>query len=248
MGFVDLHAHVLPRVDDGPRNLAASVEVLRAAHEDGSRVIGATPHMFLHPFGNEDPSGLWQIYLGFLTSMERLKTDPETVFLEEMNVYLGAEHFFCPEFLEALESGKVLPLKDTRYLLVEFSPFFSTDQIVAGSKRVLAAGFVPVIAHAERYAGFQRKPTRVKELKELGCVIQVNAESLLGWLPTRLSRAAWSLVKTGLADVVASDAHDTGRRRPRLKLAARALGRRESEAVATNLLSETPSRLLGLSS
>lgn len=246
MGFVDLHAHVLPRVDDGPKDLVSSVDLLRAVYEDGTRVVVATPHMFLHPFGNEDPGALWGAYLGLLTSLDRLKLDPETAFLGELSVYLGAEHFFSFEFLNALEAGKVLPLKDTRFLLVEFSPFFSADEIVAGVRQILGAGFVPIVAHAERYLGFQRRPERVRELRDLGCVIQVNAESLVGWLPSRRSRSAWSMVQAGLVDIVASDSHNTRSRRPRLRQAESALSRRVSPDVAAVLLTETPSSLIGL--
>lgn len=245
MKFVDIHAHVLPRVDDGPRDLDATVELLRVSRAQGTRTIVATPHLFM--FGNEDPSEMWRAFLAMHEALARQTAEPDCEFLKDIDVFLGAEHFYCPRFVDALSEGKVLPLKDTKHLLVEFSPYFSRHEIVEGARTVASAGYVPIVAHVERYDSFQRKPDGVEELKELGSLIQINAASLVGTFPSRLRRTAWSIVGAGRADIVASDAHGARGRRPRLREAFEDLKSRTSVETARALMHDNPARVLGLS-
>ena len=129
-------------------------------------------------------------------------------FLEGIEVHLGSENLVTPEFLQALEESKVLTLGGSRYLLVEFPLFMPFLLIVSAVDQILEREMIPVLAHVERYEAFHEEPERLDELRNRGCVIQVNAEAFGNEHSNERSELALSLAKSGLVDVIASDGHD----------------------------------------
>ena len=246
MEVTDLHAHVLPGVDDGPEDIEATIELLRAAWRQGVRTIVATPHMFSAPFDNNDSWFMGRVYYDLLEQLDRIGRQEELSFLEEMRIFLGAENLYGPRFLEALEEGKVLALKDSKYLLLEFQLRVSADEAVDGVKRVLDKGYLPVLAHIERYPSLIASPTPLAELREMGCRTQVNAGSLVGFWPNSRRRRLMELIRGGQVDLVASDAHGVGTRPPRFAQAAKTLGRALPPERVAALLHGEASRILGL--
>jgi protein-tyrosine phosphatase len=210
--FVDIHSHIIPAVDDGPSTIEDVVEMLRRAHTNGTRELVATPHMFLDLFDNFDPQAVKESFGQTKAELEKRSALPEFDFLSEMSLYPGAENFICREFLDALESRRVLTLNDSRYILVEAPPYLSVIQMRYAVDRVLASNLRPVIAHPERYLAFQDRPKRMVEFIEKGCVIQVNGGSLLGIYGRKARKTAWSLLKNDLVHIVASDSHGSSAR------------------------------------
>jgi|JYMV01.1.fsa_nt_gi protein-tyrosine phosphatase len=178
MNFVDIHTHILPGVDDGAQSLEDTLVMLRIAYDSGTRRMVATPHMFLDLFNNNDFLEIRDRFEALIRDLNSYQEKQPHI--KEMDLYLGAENYASPEFLEALGQGCVLTLNGSRYLLVEVSPALPMSQIGVIMENVLAADYTPVIAHVERYAAVQQDPSQMERLRNLGCVLQVNARSLAG--------------------------------------------------------------------
>ena len=242
MEIVDIHSHVLPGVDDGAVSVDETIAMLRIAYDAGTRKIVATPHMFLDLFHNND-------FVQILDRFEQLKSELESCqdafpFLQDMHIYSGAENFASQEFLAALEQGCVLTLNGSRYLLVEFSPVLPFRHFLSVIEKVVATGYTPVIAHPERYGAIQKDPLRVEQFEQMGCVIQVNADSVRGGSGSRAKKCSRSLLQAGWVDVIASDGHRLRWRPPNL---GGVLGRLEEEFTKDDIagwLVENPGRIL----
>lgn len=158
MNFIDIHTHLIPAIDDGPGTIDEVLEMLRIAYEGGTRAVVATPHMFLDPYNNND---LLKVNDCFARTISQLQVHSEAAdwaFLKKMCFYLGSENYVSPEFMEALNRGRVLTLNGSRYLLIEFPPFLSTEKLVVVLRLVFDAGLVPVIGHAEHDLAVKRSP------------------------------------------------------------------------------------------
>lgn len=244
MKLFDIHAHVLPGVDDGPVDLEETIEELRVAFEGGTRSVVATSHMFLHPL-HSSRERLREVFQETVAELgRRAREREECAFLAEMRFSLGAENYLSTEFILALERDEVLSLDGGRSLLIEFNPYLSFEIMKSALRKVLEAGYTPVLAHVERYRIFQREPARLEEAVGLGCHAQINAESLLGSFTSPLRRRALDFLRSGAATVVASDMHNADRRRSRLGEAAAVLRRRFPEAKIRELLEENPRSLV----
>lgn len=244
MNFFDIHAHLLPGVDDGPSDLEETIEELRIAYLGGTRTVVATSHMFLRPL-HTPLEEMREVYEETLSRFSQLARErAEWSFLGEMRFFLGAENYLSTEFILALERGEVLSLDGGRSLLVEFNPYLSFEIMKSALRKILAAGYTPVLAHVERYRIFQRDTARLEEAVALGCHAQINAESLLGSFTSPLRRRALEFLKSGVATLVASDMHNAGRRKSRLGEAAAVLERRFSAEKVSQLLVENPRALV----
>lgn len=259
MRFVDIHCHLIPDIDDGSCSLFETIEMLRMAHDKGTRAMVATPHAFLPPFINDDPLRVHDAYAAMIRRLNRLGGNGEHDFLQEMALYLGAENCVSPEFLRALKERAVFTLNGGKYILLEFPPYLAFETAEIAVARVLESGLVPVLAHVERYDFFERQPARLGVLREQGCVTQINASSIVGTngfgnsngrkRDKKKSRNGSSysltLVELGLIDIIASDSHDVHERPPDLDAAYRVLAERFPEKAVRNWMWENPARILG---
>lgn len=241
-GHVDLHCHVLPGLDDGPVTLADTVELLRAAWAGGTRGVVATPHMFLPPFDLEDPEQVCRSFDGCRAELDRLSEREEYAFLAELELWLGAENRLTPELLAAVAERRAITLAGSRYLLLEFPPLLPVQQMIAGAERIVAAGLVPVVAHVERYPRLVARGAA--QLAARGCVLQINAASVLGRWGSALRRRSVRLLRDGTVAVIASDGHDGTQRSASLERPARWLRKRFGAERASAWLDDTPRRIV----
>jgi len=244
MRFVDLHVHLIPGIDDGATSLFEALEMLRYAYDHGTRGIVATPHVFHSSFDNHHPLPLHDAYADFFNRLHRLGGQYDYQFLKEIAVYLGSENFVSPEFLEALKRRDVLTMNGSRYLLVEFPPFLPYETAQSAVEEILQLDLIPVLAHVERYGFFERKLSRLAAMREKGCVIEVNAESIVDLKGNGIARSIRPLLDAGLVDVVASDAHDVHSRPPDLEAAHQVLAEEFQESVVAAWMWENPARIL----
>ena len=202
--MIDLHSHVLPGIDDGPRTIEDSIELARAAHAGGTRVMVATSHVS------------WQ-YPNRAITIARLTDELNDRLQEEgiaVEIRCGAEIAMTrveeiePEELERLRLG------DGPWVLLEppFTPVATgLEGIVA---RLQRAGHRVLLAHPERCPALQREPQIVESLVREGVLTSVTAGSLVGRFGGQVRRFARTMVAQGLVHNVASDAHDTVKRPP----------------------------------
>lgn len=244
MHFFDLHAHLLPGVDDGPADVDETVEALRIAYDGGTRAIVATSHMYMMPL-HTPLDELREVFERTMDELaRRARRRDDCSFLAEMEFALGAENYLSSELIVALERQEVLALDGGRSLLLEFNPYLSFEIMTSALAKVLAAGYTPVLAHVERYRSFVRDPARLEAAVAMGCHAQVNAESVLGPSSSLQRRRAVEFLASGAATIVASDLHNSGRRRSRLGEAAAVLEKRFDAARVGEWLAENPRRVV----
>jgi protein-tyrosine phosphatase len=231
--MIDLHAHVLPGIDDGPETLDEAVAMLRTAHEDGTTVLVATPHQRHPQWPNEDRALLERK----LAELRAAAGD------RAPRLELGAEISVDSDLLreiDRLPNSPLVPLAGSRYLLLELSPGTSHEDLRALLHELLVAGWLPIVAHTERYPWLAAEPAHLIELHELGVQLQVTAMSLTGGFGRRAQACAEFMLEHGIADLVASDAHDIDDRPPVLSQGRRLVASRWGETRAARLFEENP--------
>ena len=243
-GWVDLHVHYLPGVDDGPATLAETLAMLERAHRTGSRVMVATPHLYSFVAESLRPDGVREAFAGLRDDLRRAAAEPEHAFLAEMRFHVGAENLLGPELLGDLERERAVTLDETRNVLVELPPFLPFEPVRAALERIAGWGYVPVLAHVERYPMLMEQPEHLGELLSLGCVAQINAGTITGGSGRRIARQAVRMLRDGAASIVASDGHNADQRPADLGAAAKALAAQVSPARVAEWLREAPRRLL----
>jgi protein-tyrosine phosphatase len=210
---IDLHAHILPGLDDGPRDTEGALVMARAAAAAGTRAIATTSH----------------VNLGFGLSPEDLAAAREALQLEldaariELRLLSGGE--IAPERLPDLDDDALrgFALGSGGCVLLEcpFVPVGAVMEMMVHDLR--QRGFAVLLAHPERSATFQREPERLQRLIDMGASGQVTAGSLAGGFGDTARRAALRMLESGQVHVIASDAHDPTHRPPDPRLADRAL-------------------------
>lgn len=204
--MADLHMHVIPGVDDGAYDRSMAETMLVMAYMQGVRAVFATPHssaFFYDPLGVEER---------FRDLRRWLDASPL-----EMGLYLGCEVRCMPDgmasVLAALSQGVLPTLNGTRYVLTEFQTGVLQADALRMAEEVLAAGWVPVVAHVERYPRLFDGHT-ARALTELGCLLQVNAYSLERDTDDAVVQRARGLLSDGLVTFLGSDAHRLDHRPP----------------------------------
>ncbi len=201
--MIDIHTHILPRFDDGAKDMDVAVAMLQAQLAQGVRTVVLTPHYYGKRFS---PT---QFLQQRREAFERLKP----YIPEGLDVRLGTEVHFTGVNLPTYEELCKLAIEGTKYILIEF-PFTTAwtgmmmDALV---DFISETGYTPIIAHVERYVEILQNPRLVTELVQMGCLIQVNAASFVDKQTKRLARA---LLKKGLVHCVGTDAHDMEHRAP----------------------------------
>lgn len=207
--LIDLHAHIVPGVDDGAKSFEESLKMLQMAGSDGIETIVATPHVFSFHNTIKDIDEIINRTQEFL---ERLNRNPV-----KLQVLRGAEVFFTSNVMELLkEYGEALCLNGSCYFLLEF-PF---EFVFPGTRdflfNVLTGGWIPIIVHPERNKVIQRNPAVLYDWVKTGALIQVNAGSLKGIFGEGARVTSFHLLHHNLVHVIASDAHSPRRRPPEL--------------------------------
>ena len=230
--MIDIHTHVLPRVDDGALGLDQALAMCRAAAAAGTEVLVATPHL-LHP--------QWDGVTRELAarSLEALEARLEG----GIELRLGAEIHMGSDLLELadlLPGGPLVLLAGSRYLLLEmpFVPPLPDVRMIV--HELVLAGWKPVLSHPERMPYWIGAPAELTELVGLGALLQVTAMSLTGGFGRKVLNLGRRLVDGGLVHFVASDGHDP-EYRPAVMNEAHAVVRRTwGERAAQALFVDNP--------
>lgn len=205
--MIDTHHHCLPGVDDGPKEWSEAVEMCAIAAEEGIETIVATPHVL---------RGLWKSRPG--SEIAALLEELQGRVGERPRLLLGSEYWFAHDVVDVLASGSgIIPLAGSRYVLLEFAANVVPPMIEQVFYRLQMDRWTPVIAHPERNLVFQAKPDLLASLVRLGAKTQITASSVVGGFGARARASATAFLRAGLVHVIASDAHDTRRRPPRVR-------------------------------
>ena len=235
--MIDIHAHILPGIDDGAQNLNSALEMAALALESGVSIVALTPHCM----DFAQPQNLWDQNLNAQIQNFRKELENAGIRLE---VVPGMEIFGTKRVPKLLKEQKMIGLNGSNYPLIEFAFHNYAAQATEILEDVLALGMRPVVAHPERYEYVQEDPRILNLWVEMGCLLQINKGSLLGSFGRVAERLALELVDRGFACVVASDAHSPTRRTTWMKDVQRLLQEEFSDAAAKVLLESNPLKLL----
>ena len=191
--MIDMHVHILPAVDDGAKDEAMTRAMMRRAADAGITFMVATPHVYRV----ED----------HLHNRRTLRTARRIAYENGVALNLGCEFNY-----RALRESGTKELDDfclsgTRCLLLEFSNEHLMPRWDAVISEIMDNGYLPIIAHPERYAYIQRDFGIAQEMSDLGCEMQVDACGLMAGLLSAERRTARKLLKEGMVSYIASDAH-----------------------------------------
>lgn len=233
--MIDIHSHILPAVDDGSVNLKQSKNMLKIAHEEGIQYIIATPH---YGAGCVNPNQEELQKKLELVRKEAKKID------KNFRIELGNELFFSDDILVHLRKKKALTLAGTRYVLVEFATSETYEDLKVGLHRLLIQGYLPILAHVERYECLYENYEGIEYLINLGAYMQLNIISVLG--KGREKQVAFSrkLLDYGMIHFLGTDSHSDSGRAPMIKEAQAYLYKRYGVEVIDTLLYENAGRLL----
>lgn len=194
----DMHCHILPGIDDGAEDIAASLELIRGLKTMGIHSAIATPHIISDTYPN-NPETIGAAHAILQKAIEEASIDFKLNYAAE---YLMDDHFFS-----LIKKGeKLLTIKDN-IILTEFSfasaPVNAEEMIFS----IINAGYRPILAHPERYNYFNRDFKMYDRMAELGFLLQINLSSFAGYYGNDAKKAAHYIVKKDLLSFLGTDVH-----------------------------------------
>lgn len=199
--LTDLHTHILPGVDDGADSLESALQMLRAEKMSGVERVALTPHF--NPLRQDLESFLkirQQSYEALLTAIESHKMP---------KLLLGAEVRYSPALLEL--DLHCLSIGESNYLLLELPDRGIPTHVEQVLDMMLMQGIIPILAHVERCEYFRRDPEQLRKFVYMGALAQLSAKALIDGHDSNFAKAC---LKNGIAQIIASDAHDMKRHKP----------------------------------
>ncbi len=201
--MIDLHCHILPKIDDGAQSIDESVQMAEIALKDGIEAIVATPHVFPpdhYGFKADIISGL----------VEKLKENKI-----DLTVYSGAEVHICLGLSDYIKKMPDLTINNTgKYILLEFPVMMFPDNAEDEIFNLELNGITPIICHPERNIAIQNDMNILSKLVDMGSLVQITAQSITGDLGRRAEKISEKMLKNRLVHIIASDAHSAHQRVP----------------------------------
>ena len=205
--MIDIHMHLLPGMDDGAEDMEMALVMMIRAKQQGISKIIATPHSEAFHFSKEDGRVIFK----------RLAAATEKV-CPDVSLYMGCEVYceadIMEQVLELLNSGFYPTMNGTKYVLMEFSQWVYPENTLPCVEVLVDAGYIPIIAHMERYKYLRDNMELVNRFRELGAMIQLNTYSLFDEMDDLTKNWARQLVLERKVDFLGTDAHKTYYRSP----------------------------------
>lgn len=234
----DIHSHILPGIDDGSENMEEAVCIARKACAGGVKAIVGTPHVL-----NAPSYRFCKTIIETTTELNHRLADEQV----DIKVLSGAEFFVSPDLPGYIQDFPELTInKANRHILVEFPSEGIPRFVQQIFFELLVRGITPIIAHPERCLAIQKKPKLLMNYIENGCLIQINAGSLIGKYGKKALKTSKLLLAKGLTHIVASDSHSCNGE----YLLSRGMAEVVDIVGFTNtqkMFVTTPSRILGYS-
>ena len=224
--MIDVHCHILPDVDDGSECMQESINMAMIAKEQGIDKIIATPHY--HPeFKYLRGEELNKACEEFKKELKENNID--------IDIYLGNEIYFTYDLIEKISELDFYCLNKSKYILIEFPPTNFPLNLCNIVYELKQKGFIPVLAHVERYIKIHDDPEIIYDCIKTGAIIQINSSSLIGKQGKEIQRFCNLLIERNMVHLVATDAHGSQRRRPMMKDAYQYIEKKYSKEIADNL-------------
>lgn len=198
VGFVDIHSHILPSIDDGAKSWNETFELLKRMRDLGICNFILTPHIM---------EGVWENTSEIiLTKLEELKSRLMSEGIHDVNIRAAAEYMLDANFMKLVKMKDLLTLKCDK-VLVEMSYINPPLNLYEMLFDLQIAGYQPVLAHPERYSYYHQSFEEYDKLKEAGCLFQMNLLSLSTYYGKAVQKTAKRLLKENKIDFVGTDIH-----------------------------------------
>ena len=191
-GFVDIHSHILPGIDDGAKNIEESIKLISEMKKMGFSKIIATPHIYPGLYNNTG---------------EKIKKCFKEIKDVDSSVSYAAEYLIGKYMVEHIEKKSILTLKDN-YVLVEINFHAEPLDLYDVIFKLKTNGFKPILAHPERYLYYLNDFNKFYKLKKFGCLFQLNFLSITGFYGKKVLELSNKLLDKNLIDFTASDIHN----------------------------------------
>ncbi|MBI5182735.1 MAG: hypothetical protein HZA06_07510 [Nitrospirae bacterium] len=232
MGLIDIHCHILPGIDDGSNDIEESLEMARIAKADGISHIFATPHIMDGAYDNRAED----IAIPFTDLKNRLP--------EGLTLFYGADVRICPDIIKRIEEGNIPTLNGSSYLMLELPAYTLPPHIDNLIFNLRQRKIIPIITHPERHAILMKDISALARFRGYDAMFQITAMSLTGDFGREVQKASLAMIEAGLADFVATDAHDPKKRPPILSMAYEEVKRRFDNDTAEKLFLHNPRKIM----
>ena len=232
----DIHAHILPGVDDGAKTPEDTVEMAQVAADTGTKIILATPHRKDVTEGSS---------VAHIRKLIKDMNERITAQGNDLKLVLGMENHLDVDLPDEIEAGRALPMNGSRYMLIEM-PFFGRPNYIEDVLfKVQLQGITPVLAHPERIEAFQEDIDLLASFVERGMLTQVTAGSVIGFFGKRVQAITNKMLQRDLVHVLASDTHfPDGPRSPKLGIGIKAASKFVGQDAAMAMVVNTPKAIL----
>ncbi len=229
--MIDIHAHILPGIDDGAPDLETALAMARAYVEQGVSCVACTPHILPGVYPNTGP--------GIRKAVALLQMQFNDADIP-LKLVTGADNHIVPGFVQGLKSGHLLSLADSAYVLVEPPHHVAPPRLDELFFSIVLAGLVPILTHPERLTWIEREYSVIKGLAARGVWMQITSGSLAGRFGPRPRYWAERMLNEGLVHILATDAHNMKARPPDLYEGRMAAERRVGASEAQLLVVTRP--------
>jgi tyrosine-protein phosphatase YwqE len=197
-GFVDIHSHLLPGIDDGAKDLNNSIELIKQMRNYGIKKFITTPHVLGDVYPNSSTIIKQQLKI--------VQDELISQGLNDVSIHAAAEYMMDEQFIKLLEKDDILTLKDN-YILVEMSYFNAPFNLFEILFEIQLKGYKPILAHPERYNFYHNDLNNYYKLKKAGCLFQLNLLSLTPQYGKNVQKISAKLLQENLYDYVGTDTH-----------------------------------------
>ena len=195
----DIHSHLLYGIDDGAKSIDEAIELLKRMENMGIEEIVLTPHYVentKYNCNNKDKLRLYQTLLK--------RRDEEGL---KIRLYLGNEVFITPNIVKLIEQDEIATINNSKYVLFEFplKQIYNNTSLIISD--MVSHGYIPILAHPERYAAFQEHPEILEEYLRMGVLMQGNFTSLFGKYGKDSEKTLKYFLKKKWISFLGSDTH-----------------------------------------
>ncbi len=213
--MIDFHSHIIPNIDDGSTSMKDTINMINEARQAGFTEIISTSH-YIQKYYDLDCFEREKI----LDIIKKKVSEKKEI---NIKLYLGSEIYFTPEIIELVKNKKASTINNTRYLLFELpmntKPLFVKEMVY----ELMQNGYIPIIAHPERYSYVQENIRYIEELAGMGVLFQSNYGSIIGIYGNSAKKTLKKLLKNNLISFLGSDVHRTGQIYPKIPKALKKL-------------------------
>ena len=196
---VDVHSHLIPAIDDGVESLDETIEIITQLGKLGIRKVITTPHIIQDHYPNTREI--------IESGLERVRNALNERGINNVTIEAAAEYYFDDSFVKRIDSGEELMTFGKGFVLIETAFMNKPIALQEVFFQLISNGYIPVLAHPERYSYLYQNIEELVELREMGVKIQVNAFSLIGHYSQDSRLFAEQLINKGMVDFLGSDIH-----------------------------------------